>query len=78
MSNGGGGAMTRRRRRRERGGRGSAVARVASGAVVGLGLGLMISGAFGLEYVVYAVVVGVVLGAALAALVERRRGGGAA
>jgi uncharacterized membrane protein YgaE (UPF0421/DUF939 family) len=75
--------MTRRGRRRERRGpqrrsRGAAAARIASGAVVGLGLGLMISGVFGLEYVVYAVVAGVVLGAALATLVERRRGGGAA
>ncbi len=71
--------MTGRGRRRERRGKGAAAARIASGAVVGLGLGLMISGVFGLEYVVYAVVVGVVLGGALAALVElRRRGGDAA
>ncbi len=77
------GAMTRRRRRRERRGRGrrgrgAAAARIASGAVVGLGLGLMISGVFGLEYVVYAVVAGAALGGALAALIELGRGGGAA
>ncbi len=67
-----------RRRRRERRGRGTAAARIASGAVVGLGLGLMISGVFGPEYVVYAVVAGAALGGALGALVELRRRGGAA
>ncbi len=70
--------MTRRRRRRGRRGKGAAAARIASGAVVGLGLGLMISAVFGLEYVVYAVVVGAALGGTLGALVELRRRGGAA
>ncbi len=43
-----------------------------------MGLGLMISGAFGLEYVVYAVVAGAALGGALGALLELRRRGGPA
>lgn len=60
----------------EGGGRGTkgAAVRIASGAVVGLGLGLIVSAIFP-EYLVYAVVVGVALGAVLGAL--GKRGGGA-
>ena len=67
-------------RREVRRGRGKRkAARIASGAVVGLGLGLMASAVFGPEYIVYAAVVGAILGGALGGLTRRgRRGRGAA
>lgn len=48
---------------------------IASGAVAGLGLALIVSALFFPEYLVYAVVAGVALGGAFGALGER--GGGA-
>lgn len=46
---------------------------IVSGAVVGLGLGLMVSAIFGPEYIVYAVVAGVALGVVFGGLIEHRR-----
>ena len=52
---------------------------ISSGAVVGLGLALMVYAIFGAEYGVYAVVVGAILGGALGGLTRRgRRGRGVA
>ena len=54
-------------------------ARIASGAVVGLGLALMVYAVFGDEYGVYAVLVGAILGGVLGGLTRRgRRGRGVA